>query len=167
MLALKANTTDIPIVLFYPPADKQFCDWLAALNRENVSLRTRPIPDAYGWNNKPHALLTLLSEGASEVIWIDTDILVTKRIELAFLVLNPKKRVVAEEALLAKMIGALCALACGVSVRTVFPVCTQFLRHAGDTETPLIIGGVEKAAPVAGISVRAATNDVLASTPYV
>ena len=116
LLALKTNTADVPIVFFYPPADKQFCDWLAALNHENVSLRTRPIPDAYGWNNKPHALLTLLGEGASEVIWIDTDILVTKRIELAFARLKPEDLVVAEEALLTKMIGALCALGCGVSV---------------------------------------------------
>ena len=100
LITLKSKSANVPVALFYPPADKQFCDWLTRLGHNGVLLRTDQIPDAYGWNNKPHALLMLLKEGFSEVIWIDSDILVTKDIATVVADLKPEELVVTEEALL-------------------------------------------------------------------
>ena len=122
LLTLKAKCAHVPIVLFYPPADQEFVDWVDSLSFKSISVRARAIPGAYGWNNKPHALLELLNEGNHEAVWIDTDILVTKDITLAFAGLKSDVLVIAEEALLAQNDDdALRARMWGFPVRRAFP----------------------------------------------
>ena len=43
-----------------------------------MELRTTGIPDAYAWNVKPHALLSLFEEEHGEIWWIDSDIILTR-----------------------------------------------------------------------------------------
>src|SRR5258708_27195191 len=75
LTSLNRYSADVPIVVFYPPAEQDFLDWVHNLNFEKLEVRTTPVPGAYGWNAKPQALLELLKEGSQEVIWIDSDIL--------------------------------------------------------------------------------------------
>jgi hypothetical protein len=92
---------EVATAVYYPPADQEFMYWLQKLHFKNIFVRTKPIPGAYGWNNKPHALLELLNEGYDEAIWIDTDILLTGSVMPVFANLTPTTLAITEEALLA------------------------------------------------------------------
>jgi hypothetical protein len=91
--------TDILVTVFYPDADQDFSDWVHKLHSERIAVRTIPLLGAYGWNVKPQALLKLLDEGNEEVVWIDSDVIVTKDIVPAFTDLNTNVLLVTEEAL--------------------------------------------------------------------
>ena len=47
------------------------------LPRERLSLREWPHPDVSGWSVKPSVLLNMLDEGHNEVVWMDSDLIVT------------------------------------------------------------------------------------------
>lgn len=100
LASLARHNAKMATVLFYPASDEAFIDWLQALNAENISIRTTPIADASSWNVKPHALLHLLAEGFREIIWIDSDILITKNFLSAFDELDDAVLAVCEEGLL-------------------------------------------------------------------
>lgn len=88
---------DLPIELFYPPADDKFILWLSRYPL--VKLRTDPLPGAYGWNVKPQALLTLLKMGYKDIIWIDSDVIAIKDFRPFFTAISPDTIVLTEEAL--------------------------------------------------------------------
>src|SRR5579864_1284450 len=75
LLSLNAQSPEAVVNLFYPPAKEAFRAWLKKCPQ--VRLQAVPLRHSYGWNVKPQAVLHLLREGFDEVIWIDSDILVT------------------------------------------------------------------------------------------
>jgi len=91
--------SDIAMTVFYSEADRFFLDWARNLDSERIAVRVAPLPGAYGWNVKPHALLQLLKEGHPAVVWIDSDIITTKSIAATFFSLNHNTLLVTEEAL--------------------------------------------------------------------
>jgi hypothetical protein len=70
------------ISLFYPFANEAFRRWLSAYPQ--VQLQADGLRDGYGWNVKPQAIMQLLDAGFDEVIWIDSDVFVTRDIRPLF-----------------------------------------------------------------------------------
>ena len=78
LASLSLHCPDVPISLFYPVANQAFRRWLSEYPQ--VRLQTECLRNGYGWNVKPQAIMQLLDAGFDEVIWIDSDILVTRDI---------------------------------------------------------------------------------------
>jgi hypothetical protein len=78
ILSLYRHCPERQVDLFYPPAAAQFLAWLRSF--PNVRFHEESLGTGLGWNIKPHAILHLLDKGFDEVIWIDSDILVTANI---------------------------------------------------------------------------------------
>jgi hypothetical protein len=70
------------ISLFYPFANEAFRRWLSGYPQ--VRLQADGLRNGYGWNVKPQAILQLLDAGFDEVIWIDSDMFVTRDIRPLF-----------------------------------------------------------------------------------
>lgn len=88
----------LPVHVFYPPGGPAFKAWLARFPQ--VVLRPQPVPGTYStFNVKPHAILYLLDQGFDEIVWIDTDIIVTKNILETFNNVDANTMVITEEAL--------------------------------------------------------------------
>jgi len=97
LMSLHRHCGNQKIELFYPPADKTFRSWLEQFPA--VNLNATPVPGAWGWNVKPQAILTLFARGYDDVLWIDSDILITRSFEKDFRGLPPTIMVLTEEAL--------------------------------------------------------------------
>jgi hypothetical protein len=97
LLSLVKHCPDLPIELSYPVADADFTHWLEKLPQ--VRLSTTPLPGAHGWNIKPQALLTLLEQGFDDLVWIDSDIIVTRDFRPLLAELDRRTIAVTEEAL--------------------------------------------------------------------
>lgn len=96
--SLARHSPDLTIELFYPVAPASFVEWVA--NYPRVRLNSLTLPEPWrGWNIKPEALLALLNGGYDDVLWVDTDIIVAKDINLIYRGLSMDTLVVAEEAL--------------------------------------------------------------------
>src|ERR1035441_5222978 len=78
LLSLNVHCPGIAINLFYPPAKDGFLAWIKKCPQ--VRLQTARLKNGYGWNVKPQAIMHLIDAGFDEVIWIDSDILVTRDI---------------------------------------------------------------------------------------
>lgn len=76
ILSLARHCPDLSVNLFCPTATPDFCRWLKI--HPQVRLREIPAMNTQGWNVKPDILLTLLNEGHNQVIWLDSDIIITK-----------------------------------------------------------------------------------------
>jgi hypothetical protein len=65
------------VVIFRPESAADFPVWLQQFPQ--VELVTRPLAGANNWNCKPHALLELLPdvEAHSQLVWLDSDLVVT------------------------------------------------------------------------------------------
>ena len=95
LTSLRLHCPDIPISLFYPFAVETFLRWLAAYPQ--VRLQANGLRDGYGWNVKPQAIMRLLDAGFDEVIWIDSDMFITKDIRPLFHDLDEAVFVAAEQ----------------------------------------------------------------------
>ena len=132
---------DIRIMVFYPAAERIFVDWAAQFGANVIDVRTTPLAGAYGWNVKPQALLQLLSEGHGDVIWIDSDIIVTKDIRAALPSLDSATLVISEEALWGKRddARALRARLWGFAVKRSFPfTLNSAVLRVTHAHTPLL-----------------------------
>lgn len=78
ILSLYRHCPELQVDLFYPPGGTEFRGWLRSF--PNVRLHEESLGTGLGWNVKPHAILHLLDKGFDEVIWIDSDILITANI---------------------------------------------------------------------------------------
>jgi hypothetical protein len=67
---------DVPVRVTCPVADDEFRSWLQA--HPQVTLTDDPQLRGMGWNVKPILLAQLLQEGHDTVIWMDSDIIVTR-----------------------------------------------------------------------------------------
>jgi hypothetical protein len=76
LLSLNACCPNLEVSLFYAPAGAQFRSWLRKCPQ--VHLQTAALKSGYGWNVKPQAIINLLDSGFDEVLWLDSDIIVTR-----------------------------------------------------------------------------------------
>lgn len=97
LMSLHRHCGNHQVELFYPPANKEFRSWLEQFPA--VNLTATPVPGAWGWNVKPQAILTLFKRGYSDVLWIDSDIVIAKNFVKDFRGLAPTIMVLTEEAL--------------------------------------------------------------------
>lgn len=96
MASLAEHCPGVSVRLFAPNATPTLRSWLASYPQ--VTLDTRPVSGGVrGWDVKARALLTLLSEGCSEAIWIDSDIVVRRDFRPLFANLAPEVIAITEE----------------------------------------------------------------------
>ncbi len=94
VLSLARHAPELRVVLMCPTPDAEFSAWVG--QQPNViSLLVRAVP-ATGWNIKPTVLLEML-RSHSEVLWMDSDIIVTGDIRKYFAGLPPNVVVATEE----------------------------------------------------------------------
>lgn len=138
--SLARHSPQIPLVLCYPPADAAFRAWVARF--PNVRFAPEALPDGLGWDVKPRLLLRLLRQGHDDVVWIDSDIILTRDFAPVFAGLDRETLGVAEEALWGRDYAdfrALRARAWNFPVGRVLPFClnTGVIRVTGAHEALL------------------------------
>jgi hypothetical protein len=132
--SLARYSPDIPVSLFYPPATDEFLAWSRAL-KSKPTVHTTPISTACGWNIKPDVVMKLLDEGSEQVIWLDSDVLLTRDLAPVFEQMRSDILVLSEEALLVQNeIDGLRARLWGYDVarRFQFPLNTAVMRVTQD-----------------------------------
>ena len=82
LTSLSFHCPQVPINLFYPIGNEKFRRWVSAYPQ--VRLQADRLKNGYGWNVKPQAIMRLLDAGFDEIIWIDSDVLVTRDMRLLF-----------------------------------------------------------------------------------
>jgi lipopolysaccharide biosynthesis glycosyltransferase len=97
LTSLRLHCPGVAISLFYPFASQAFLQWLSAYPQ--VRLQANRLRNGYGWNVKPQAIMQLLDAGFEEVIWIDSDVFVTKDIRPLFRALDEAVFVATEQML--------------------------------------------------------------------
>lgn len=95
--SLYRHSPQLAVRLIHPPASPAFREWLKSY--PNVALHTAGLPTGLGWNIKPLVLMQALDDGHDNVVWVDSDIVVTKDIAPVFAELNEHELVITEEAL--------------------------------------------------------------------
>jgi hypothetical protein len=97
LLSLARHCPGASTVVYRPASAPGFPEWVAGLG--GVRLEERPLPGAEGWNCKPHALLaTLENEGEdTQVVWVDSDLVVTSDLTALLASEDPQRLVVTEE----------------------------------------------------------------------
>jgi lipopolysaccharide biosynthesis glycosyltransferase len=96
LTSLSVYCPSMAISLFYPFANRAFRRWLSAYPQ--VRLQANRLKNGYGWNVKPQAIMQLLDAGYDEVIWIDSDVFVTRDIRPLFHALDEAVFVATEAA---------------------------------------------------------------------
>jgi len=86
---------DLPVIISCPRPPASFRNWAAAL--ANVQVVSYPEFAGRCWNVKPAVLLRLLEEGYREVMWIDSDIIVTRNFRERMPNIDDKTLVVTQE----------------------------------------------------------------------
>jgi hypothetical protein len=97
LMSLARYSGELPIYLIFPPANRKFVAWLA--NYRRVTLSTDHIQGTSSYNVKPQAMLHLLQQGHDEILWIDSDIIVTESVTTMLAESPSDAVVVTEEAL--------------------------------------------------------------------
>lgn len=97
ILSLDKYCPQLPIYVFYPPARETFRSWVSRYPQ--VTIHTDQLPGAHGWNVKPQALLYLMDQGFDKIVWIDSDIIITRDFTPLFSGVDHRVITVAEEAL--------------------------------------------------------------------
>ena len=77
--SLSPGSRSISSTLF---GNEKFRRWVSAYPQ--VRLQADRLKNGYGWNVKPQAIMRLLDAGFDEIIWIDSDVLVTRDMRLLF-----------------------------------------------------------------------------------
>lgn len=96
--SLADHSPTVPIELFYPGVRDAFLAWAA--HYPQLSVNRYQVTGAWrAWNIKPEVLQTLLRNGHDEVLWIDSDVIVTRDIREIYAGLPADTAIVAEEAL--------------------------------------------------------------------
>jgi hypothetical protein len=92
--SLARHQPDWSGLVFLPGAPKELCEWCATQKLRSV----RVITDVAkrGWNSKPYCLLTAMSEGHDEVLWLDSDLALAAPLE-PILQCIPRGTVIATE----------------------------------------------------------------------
>jgi hypothetical protein len=96
-MSLNKHCGKLPINVFYPPTGSDFQLWIRSYPQ--VTLHAASPPGAQGWNVKPQALLYLMDRGFDEIVWIDSDVIITRDFTQTLGLLDPCVIAIAEEAL--------------------------------------------------------------------
>jgi hypothetical protein len=96
VLSVRQWCPDLPIELFMSVTDKSFSEWVGAI--PGVHVNTDQL-NASGWDVKPSIVLNLLERGHDEVVWIDSDIIVTRDFAARLGGLAPDRLALTQEAL--------------------------------------------------------------------
>ena len=97
LASLNVHGCRTAINLFYPPARNEFVSWIKKY--PEVRLQTGHLANGYGWNVKPQAIMSMMDQGYDEVIWIDSDVIVTRNMLHIFGQLKNDIVVVTEDAI--------------------------------------------------------------------
>jgi hypothetical protein len=77
ILSLADHCPGVPVVLYRPNPIPSFVDWLK--QQPQVRLVAEPLDGASSWNCKPQAMLPLLGDDPeAEVVWVDSDLMVSR-----------------------------------------------------------------------------------------
>lgn len=95
LLALARHCADLRVVVNFPPSGDAFARWVE--QHTKAELRRGVIPGAHGWNVKPQALLALMDEGETDLVWIDTDIILARDFRPLLAEVDPDAIVLTEE----------------------------------------------------------------------
>lgn len=94
--SLKKVNRTARLCVFFDPAPQAFRDWIKTL--PDVELHATPFPTGLGYDTKPHALIELLEKGEDQVVWLDSDIVITGDPEPLFTHLPAKTLCITEDA---------------------------------------------------------------------
>ncbi len=95
ILSLSKHCPGTPVYVYRPEITGRFSSWVAQFPQVTL-IPSRP-GNATSWNCKPHALLPLLAAGHSDVVWLDSDIIVTRDFRSEFTGLPENVVAVAQE----------------------------------------------------------------------
>jgi len=76
ILSLRRHCSDFKVELFFPAANDGFTLWLQQF--PEIRLHKEQVPGGNSWNVKPQVLLPYLKAGHESVVWLDSDIIVTR-----------------------------------------------------------------------------------------
>ncbi len=94
VLSINRHCPGVQVLISYPAKAPGFTSWL---NRfPHADMRYDPDFTTHGWDVKPSLLLRLLDEGHHELIWLDSDIILTSDIRRFFTNRNDQDLVVSE-----------------------------------------------------------------------
>lgn len=82
LCSLRRHQPGSAAVVYRPNPSPAYRSWLGGFPK--VRLVSVPPEGAGLWNCKPHAMIPLLEAGCGEVVWLDSDILLTKPCERLF-----------------------------------------------------------------------------------
>ena len=95
ILSLCRLCPNTPVYVYRPTLNSQFAPWIRRFPQ--VTLIPEAPTGASTWNCKPHALKPLLLAGHSEVVWLDSDILITRDCRPLFADLGERILAIAEQ----------------------------------------------------------------------
>jgi len=95
ILSLCRHCPDTPVYVYRPPLTPQFAPWVQRFPQ--VTLIPHKPDGAIQWNCKPQALKPLLEKGYREVVWLDSDVLVTNDCRELFTSLDERVVAMAQE----------------------------------------------------------------------
>jgi hypothetical protein len=97
LMSLARHCGELPIYLIFPPANPTFVAWVNGDRR--ITLSTDRLEGTSTYNLKPQAMLHLMARGYDEIVWVDSDVIVTNSVASSLVGLAPDAMVVTEEAL--------------------------------------------------------------------
>lgn len=95
ILGLSRHCPDSTVYVYQPDLGTAFEQWVRQFPQVTL-IRDRP-PGAQSWNCKPQALIPLLERGHPEVVWLDSDILITRDCRFLISALDERTLLVAQE----------------------------------------------------------------------
>ena len=95
VLSLRAHCATVPIMISCPEPDEPFVDWLHS--QSLVSLHRDTSLQNMGWNVKPRLLLHFLDQGYPEVVWFDSDVILTRDFSSRFAGVSKQELLISEE----------------------------------------------------------------------
>src|SRR5712692_9314984 len=95
ILSLHRHCPGAPVYVYRPTFNREFAAWARQLPQVTVISSTPA--GASQWNCKPQALKPLLAKGHREVVWLDSDIVVTRDCRQLFKNLDESVLVAAQE----------------------------------------------------------------------
>jgi hypothetical protein len=95
ILSLAKHCPDAPIYVYRPALNPRFESWVQQFRQ--VTLIPHAPPGANTWNCKPQAMKPLLAKGHRDVVWLDSDVIVTRDCRQLFATLDERVLGVAQE----------------------------------------------------------------------
>lgn len=119
LLSLNAHCPGMEINLFYPAGGRKFLAWVEKYPQ--VRLQTNDLTRGIGWNIKPQAIIRLIEQGFDEVIWIDSDVIVTRNVAPIFSGIGRQVFVISDQGRDYNALNAVRARLWGLPVGRVLP----------------------------------------------